>query len=182
MIDSRLYLGLGSFAAVLAAAACNSSPTAPQSADTAALTASVGNAERRPIATATGAGHFLQGTALRTFSFSAALRADGTATGQAEGFRRYGGLPVHLVVTCASISGNRAWIGGRVVTEKNPAFPNTGGFMVIDGGEGAGAVDRISFFWNDPDPAWGQRICDEQLEFGSVAIQRGNIQVRSRSG
>jgi hypothetical protein len=131
-------------------------------------------------ASATGSGHFVQNGSLRTFSFSALVDASGRVRGQAQGFARGGGRPVHIRVTCLSVSGNAAWIGGVVTSRKN-SFGNEAAFRVVDNGEGAKAPpDGISSLFNSPPPGFAQLICASQPAFGLAPVERGNVQVRSR--
>jgi hypothetical protein len=137
----------------IAVPACDS-PTRPP-----ADPASFAVAGNRVVASATGGGHYLLGGALDIkFSFSAVSRANGGASGQ---FRQSVAfdddvVEFHGAVTCLTTDpvNGRAWIGG-VITANTSTAPDFIGpifevgrdvwFRVLDGGEGAGAVDRSTF-------------------------------------
>jgi hypothetical protein len=65
-----------------------------------------------------------EGEELTTFAFNAIRRVDGTATGQWQYHFRAAGFSMHGDVTCLTISGNEAWVGGTVleVTSPDPAI------------------------------------------------------------
>jgi hypothetical protein len=111
----------------------------------------------RPVGTqadaapsATGAGHFQSGGALRTFSFEAHLTGPGTAaTGQAQLNNRGQDLTWHIQIDCLSISGNVADVGGTITSSNNPAFVGVhGAFSVIDNGQGKNSSDdQMTLFY-----------------------------------
>jgi hypothetical protein len=71
--------------------------------------------------------HVRVGTAgeeLTTFAFSALRNLDGTTQGQWQYHFRVAGFSMHGDVSCLSIAGHEAWIGGTVtkVVSDDPAF------------------------------------------------------------
>jgi hypothetical protein len=100
-------------------------------------------------ASATGSGSHLragtEGPELTTFAFSAVRRAGGTTTGQWRYDFRAAGFSMHGDVTCLSIAGAEAWVGGTVqkVTSSDPAIQALLGvdmwWRSRDNGEGAGS-------------------------------------------
>lgn len=94
-------------------------------------------------------GALSSGADQETYGFSAMLDADGVARGQmAINFSDT--PPFHLQVTCLSVSGHDAWIGG-VVTQTHDANAIPVGLQmwvrVRDNGDGAnGTPDQMSFF------------------------------------
>lgn len=87
----------------------------------------------------------------RNFAYSAVERADGSVSGQFEFHARQLSVRVHGRVTCLSVVGNTAWLGGvieRIVgTFPNPVIgPGTPAWWrVVDNGQGANAPpDLIS--------------------------------------
>ena len=64
------------------------------------------------------------GEELTTFAFSALRHGDGTASGQWQYHFRVAGFSMHGDVSCLSIAGREAWVGGTVtkVVSDDPAF------------------------------------------------------------
>jgi hypothetical protein len=148
MSKKHLYL----FPAILAIAACDASQ--PADPTTSPLFAS----SRQVVAHANGEGVVNVGVPM-SFSMTALLRADGSATGEAFHFASLGATVIEFRtrVTCVSFDAvnNRAWIGG-VITENNSTDPvrlqerNQVGrdiwWRVVDYGNGlSGTVDRSTF-------------------------------------
>jgi hypothetical protein len=113
MSMSRIAVGF----AVIALGACASDPLSESAAREQALP-SLAAGDHGVVARLTGAGHHVRVLGgvedLTTFSFSAIRRADGTTTGQYQYNFRAAGFSVHGPVTCLSIRGNEAWVGGTV--------------------------------------------------------------------
>ena len=109
------------------------------------------------VESVTGFGLFTQGGEPTTFSFTARRYADGSVEGEWERQNRSSDLRGHGDVTCFTISGNRAWIGG-IIEQFSPSDPPRVGlevvWRVVDNGQGAnGPPDEIS---RSRDPAkWG---------------------------
>ncbi len=129
-----------------------------------------------------GKGHFTTGEELRRFSFSALKRADGTVTGQWGATNEALGLRGRGAITCFTIVGNAAWIGGPI--EAFPSDPGRVGldavWRVVDNGHGAHAApDQISRFF--PEAPGGASIhCLNTPNLGLNDVEAGDIQVRER--
>jgi hypothetical protein len=96
-----------------------------------------------------GSGHFMMPRGLSTFSFHAVRYEDGTVEGRWQHRRHYeqgAGAKRKGYVTCFSIVGNRAWLGGIVDHANNPTVVDRWTRMtVIDNGEGKKAEpDMVS--------------------------------------
>jgi hypothetical protein len=133
------------------------------------------------VQSATGAGHFTVGGELRTFSFTALKYADGTVEGEYELKSRLTGATIHGDVTCLSVMGNLAWIGG-VQEHGSEGFPPGGenGFRVADNGEGANdPPDEMSLMFVNAPPGFAQLYCNARPPAPALnPIEGGNIQVR----
>ncbi len=89
------------------------------------------------------------------------------------------GLRVQGVVTCFTISGNQAWIGGIVAQPIPGPVPNVNvrpvGFRVIDNGTaGSPSADRISLI---EEATTAQAYCANQEDQETHAVVAGGIQV-----
>ncbi len=127
-----------------------------------------------------GFGHIGSGNTIRTFSFSARRDADGTATGNFELFSREAGVRIHGIVTCATVFGSTAWIGGTITTE-GPYQGRDAIFRAADLGAGTKGAeeDRLSLL-QPRAPGQAQLFCDQAppfpgLDFGA----QGNITISS---
>lgn len=85
-------------------------------------------------------------------------------------------------VSCMSIVGNTAWVGG-IISDTNASFVQVGSvsyFYAIDNGEGSAApADVVSTARFNDIAGEDLRFCDEQpLLLPSFEIQQGNVQVR----
>ncbi|MEO8227509.1 MAG: hypothetical protein ABI637_08760 [Gemmatimonadota bacterium] len=83
-----------------------------------------------------------------TYGINASIDAEGTMRGQVEIQFSDPAVTLHVEVTCLSVSGNDAWIGGAVTHTSDPTGHPEGVeliFRVQDNGEGRGApADRMS--------------------------------------
>lgn len=131
---------------------------------------------------ATGAGHFSDGGALRTFSFTAIAHADGTVSGNAEINNR--GIPgttagtSHIAVDCLQVVGNTAYVSGTVTDSTVASLVGDSAvFGVQDNGEGSKSPpDLISLaFYFLPFP----QLCQVVHETPNIQIEGGNIQIHS---
>ena len=130
----------------------------------------------RVVEQVTGSGHFTRGGQLRTFSFSAVKRADGTVTGEWQRFNRALGAKAHGDVTCFSIAGNQAWLGGGV--ERTTTIPGEVGWTVVDNGQGANSpADQISLQNVGGPPGFADFFCATQPARRLFDIEKGNIQL-----
>lgn len=198
----RVHRTVGLWAMMVFVAACVDSPTEPPSLDGNVMFGVVGS--NPVVGSVTGSGHgpcapsptkCLAPGPLRTFSFSAQVRADGSVSGIAQVKNRATGLRGKMNIECVNFFGenqNRAWIIGTVTQSNMEASP-VGlrvGFGVSDNGEGQGVdVDQVTgvgpgpqFFIDfvcDPDEG-----ADAQLDFFfdnvfGFDIGNGNVQVRA---
>jgi len=200
-------------AAVTTLAACDESPTRVADPTPLFAVASAGPV----VAAVTGSGHALctddgvtcdsedGDQALRTFSFTAQVHEDGTASGKAQFFNRGQDLAWDADVECVYIrpdKPNQAWIAGTLTRGHGQGgapsgIPHAPGvrvsFGVEDNGEGATATapDRITGLGTIPEEQYfvlcnaPQFIPPDQLDFymGYLGFDpiRGDIQVRPPS-
>ena len=141
----------------------------------------------------TGSGHLDrdlgEGPELTTFSYTAVVGEDGTGTGQFQFNFRALDLVVHGYVTCATVAGNRAWIGGVIekLTSPDPADQELVGtdiwWRVTDNGEGNAAAPDLTtslLFTLPGSTVTAASWCANQpLGAPNRAVVQGNIQVRS---
>jgi hypothetical protein len=126
---------------------------------------------------ATGAGHFQSGGALRTFSFEAHSTGPGTAaTGQAQLNNRSLDTVDHIQIDCLAVFGNVADIGGTITSSNTPAFVGLHGvFSVIDNGQSNGSPeDQITLFFFPTAPG----TCIANFTGFYINIDGGAVQVR----
>jgi hypothetical protein len=131
---------------------------------------------------ASGHGNLTVGGGLRTFSFTAVTKSDGTVTGEVELKSRASGTVIHATINCLTVVGNHAYIGGVVTKSTDPEFDFVGKpcvFAVIDNGEGAGSPpDELSLFTTfvnpPPEDCNGDTVHNRTMH----PIEAGNIQVK----
>jgi hypothetical protein len=131
---------------------------------------------------ATGSGHFSDGGALRTFSFTAIAHADGSVSGNAQVDNR--GIPgtiagtSHIAVDCLQVVGNTAYVSGTITdsTDAN-LVGDSGVWSVQDNGEGAKAapdqISVVSLFSPTAD------LCQLVHPAATIQIEGGNVQIHS---
>jgi hypothetical protein len=141
-------------------------------------------------ASASGASHFtlhdvfgLQTLVLQSFTFRAALLADGSVAGQYSYRDIEDGVPFDASgpVTCFVVHGNHAWVGGTIEASNDPAYVGQESwFQVIDNGEGAQAPpDITTLLGTSPVPDSAQAYCDAAPNPRFPwPVADGNIQVR----
>ena len=121
---------------------------------------------------------FLTGSegGLRTFSFSAVTKNDGTVTGQANLHNRDEGNIYKVQINCLQIVGNRASVSGVIKSSTVPGITGQNAvFVVIDNGEGSGsAPDQISRLLITDEEV----NCRTDIGFRLFDIEGGNIQVK----
>ncbi len=137
----------------------------------------------RVVQSVTGSGHFTSGGEFRTFAFNAVRRADGTVTGEYQGHNRAADVHWHGNVTCFTVIGNQAWIGGTTETSSDPNLivPGTqSGFRVADNGEGRNTPpDQISLQFINAGAGFANAYCGAAPPAPALNdVQAGNIQVR----
>jgi hypothetical protein len=137
---------------------------------------------------ATGGSHLvahdvfgLQTLVLQDFGFNATLRADGAADGWFTYRDVEDGVPFEAKgpVTCLTVIGPDAWVGGSIEHSNDPIFVGLGGWWhVRDNGEGAGDPPDITTFLGIGSLEQTQAFCDNHPAFRfPFAIDGGNIQV-----
>lgn len=120
----------------------------------------------------------------RTFSFTALRHADGTVDGQWERIRRGDGNAAdsksHGVVTCFTIVGDEAWLGGYATSG---LYGGRGvAWRVKDNGQGQSTdPDQISLQWTNMEPGNPAWYCartpdDDGLELND--IKAGDIRIK----
>jgi hypothetical protein len=121
----------------------------------------------------------------RTFSFTALRYADGTVEGQWQRIRRADGNAAdsrsHGIVTCFTIVGDEAWLGGYATSGIWSDFPNNEvRWQVKDNGQGEASLpDQISLQGIGRDLGTAAGYCANRptgLELRDIVA--GNIQIR----
>ena len=141
--------------------------------DGAALTEAAHGA--RPAAV-TGSGHYTVAGELRTFSFHAIVKKDGTVDGKFELHNRATGARLHGRVSCVAIFANNAWFGGVVENANVPLGEAI--WRVRDNGEGADAPDQISGMIIVPNrPGTAARQCLTRGLQPLNVVEKGNVQI-----
>jgi hypothetical protein len=168
---------------LLFAIACSESAVAPSRhpVTLGAPTPSLGGV----VASASGAAHRIRPLPdgeLWVLSFSAQKSDDGTVTGYAHVDRKDLDVSWDVEVTCLSVVGNTAWIGG-IMRNSRGALPRDGAvsyFYVIDKGEGENEpVDRASAIRLNDAAGEDQAFCNlRPLLLPASDIAHGNVQVR----
>jgi hypothetical protein len=124
----------------------------------------------------------LQTLELQNFGFNAKLRPDGTADGWYTYREVDDGTPfdVHGPVTCLTVIGNDAWIGGFVEASSDPSIVGLGSWWhVTDNGEGANAPPDVTTFLGVGTLEQTSAFCATHPAYKHpFAIDGGNIQVR----
>jgi hypothetical protein len=134
------------------------------------------------VASATGSAHRIRADELWVLAFNAVKRADGTTTGEARIDRKDLGISWNLEVTCLTVEGNTAWIGGIIRNARGPIIQEgtVSYFYVVDNGEGADAPPDVASAVRINDLAGrDQEFCNlRPLALPPSPIAHGNIQVR----
>jgi hypothetical protein len=145
-------------------------------ASVAAISTSVGAFNNRP--SANGHGNLDQAGDLRTFSFQAQTRNDGSVVGGATLHNRQADAFLKLDINCLRVNGNGATVSGVISQHSDPNFIGLKGiFQVVDRGEGAKAQpDLMSLVFilaaNNPTD------CNSNVSLPLNVIEGGNIQVK----
>jgi hypothetical protein len=137
---------------------------------------------------ATGGSHLvaynvfgLQTLELQDFGFSARIKSDGSVDGWFNYRDVEDGTPFSTngPVTCLTVIGNDAWIGGVIRSSNDPTVVGLGAWWhVTDKGEGGGASADITTFLGIGSLAQTQAFCDNHPAYRfPFAIDGGNIQV-----
>ena len=169
------------FLCFLAACGDQSSPVQPSRLTPGARSASTGS---RVVQSATSSP--IRWTAGEPFilTLAAHKHADGSVTGRFHADAKSLNARFDVTVTCLSVEGNTAWIGGIIESSATPLVqPGLASyFYVIDTGEGAiGAIqqDIVSGLRINDVPGSEQAFCDaRETTLPSRRIEDGNVQVR----
>jgi hypothetical protein len=168
---------------MLVAVACSESAVAP--AGTSVSLAGPSPAVGGVVSSASGAAHRIRPLPdgeLWVLSFNAQKSEDGTVTGYAHIDRHDLGVAWDVEVTCLSVVGNTAWIGGIIRNGRGGLVVDgtVSYFYVIDNGEGENApVDRASAVRLNDLAGEDIRFCtDRPLLLAASDIAHGTIQVR----
>ncbi len=119
---------------------------------------------------------------LQDFGFNAKLKKDGSADGWYTYRDVEDGAPFTAKgpVTCLTVIGNDAWIGGTIESSNDPTVVGLGSWWhVTDNGEGAGSPPDITTFLGIGSLAATADFCAGHPAYRfPFAIDGGNIQVR----
>ena len=124
------------------------------------------------------------GASPETYGFSASVDANGNAKGQASMKWTIPSVKLHMEISCLSVAGNQAWVGGTVTHTHDETIVAEGThfvWSVVDNGEGkkASGPDQMSFFFFTGDPG----TCNNQFDVGTpLDWQSGNVQVKGETG
>ena len=142
-------------------------------------------AKGRVAQSVTGHGSFIFRGFNRTFSFTARMHVDGSVDGQWQRVTHTGGPVIsrsHGKITCFTIIGNQAWIGGfKTISTTGGLDPPINGVIwsVVDNGEGSNAqVDQMSTQGILRSPEAVAAHCADTPAFTLNDLVTGNIQVR----
>jgi|SRR5438034_4729682 len=123
----------------------------------------------------------LQTLELQNFGFNAKIKADGSADGWYTYREVDDGSPISVdgPVTCLTVIGEEAWIGGIVAKSSDPSIVGRGSWWhVTDNGEGANALPDITTFLGVGSLGETQTFCDTHPPYKHpFPIDGGNIQV-----
>jgi len=110
------------------------------------------------------------------FSLIAQIDQAGNVSGEwQDAFTQNQGF--HINVTCLTVVGNQAWVGGVVTQAANPAFVGIQArTLVVDGGLPNGGGDTISFTFIFPNG--GAPDCAAQPAFPQTALNQGQVDIK----
>jgi hypothetical protein len=119
---------------------------------------------------------------LQTFGFNAELQSDGTVIGWYTYRDIEDGAPFTAMgpVTCLTVIGSDAWIGGIISDSNEPTLIGLGSWWhVTDNGEAAGLPADITTFLGVGSLEEAAAFCNDHPPYRfPFAIEGGNIQVR----
>ncbi|MBI4503503.1 MAG: hypothetical protein HY700_20375 [Gemmatimonadetes bacterium] len=131
---------------------------------------------------ATGDAHIIifGGATPERFSFSALGHAGGEAHGQLELFsEQAGGVRRHGSITCITVVGDTARLGGVIDQSTDPRWLNRGAlWTVVDRGEGANGAPDLTSDLLLTTPAQVAFHCASGFRMKLLPVEHGNIQVR----
>ena len=165
---------------------CNNSDRVLSPTENDASTINVdGFGKRAVVQSVSGSGNFTDANGdFRTFSFNAKLHTDETVSGQWERVNHRENASEsksHGKVTCFTIDGNQAWLGGYATSGVLSEAPNNEvGWRVVDNGQDNNAdPDQISLQAVGRVPGTASFYCEGKFEtpvFNDVAA--GDIQIK----
>ena len=165
----------------LLTSACGDEPVVGP--DVGAPSFSVHNGHGPVVQSVTGFGLFTQLGEPTTFSFTARRYEDGSVKGEWERQNRSGGFRAHGDVTCFTIVGNLAYIGG--IIEQFPSDPGRVGneavWFVVDNGQGANAPPDLISQARGPGQVGrssASDFCSRPRAIFTRQVEAGNISVR----
>jgi hypothetical protein len=124
----------------------------------------------------------LQTLELQSFGFNARLKGDGRADGWFTYRELDDGSPYTAdgPVTCLTVIGNDAWVGGTIEHSNDPASVGMGGWWhVTDNGEGSNDPADITTFLGVGTQEQTQAFCSSHPPYRHpFPIDRGDIQVQ----
>jgi hypothetical protein len=124
----------------------------------------------------------LQTLELQSFGFNAEIKSGGSADGWYTYREVDDGVPFDArgPVTCLTVIGSDAWIGGTITDSNDPTVVGSGSWWhVTDNGEGSNDPADITTFLGIGTAAQTQAFCDQHPAYKHpFAIDGGDIQVR----
>jgi hypothetical protein len=134
-----------------------------------------------PPVIASGDGSFDAGDGLRVFTFHAIQHPDGSVSGSYRNHRTDLGTVIDIEVSCMSVVGNTAWIGGHIVSSNIPSIVigSVSYFYAIDNGEGQDApADVVSVLRVNDAAGRDLEFCTNRpLLLAPRTVQYGNVQI-----
>lgn len=183
--SGRLSLVVAATATLSISCSDSAALTAPDDGAGSIAAAKLG--QSADLQSASGSGHYhTQDGLWRTFSFNGTKKPNGTVTGRFH-FRIHGaqgaGSRIWGDVTCLTIEGNRAWLGGYVTKAGNlNHIGRAHGFSVVDNGQGQGAAaDQVTVTWpGSSNPRFDEpdEYCESKPDQQLHLVEAGNVQVR----
>ncbi|MFN0180314.1 MAG: hypothetical protein ACKVZ0_16055 [Gemmatimonadales bacterium] len=140
----------------------------------------------RPIFTGSGHTDLPVSGDMRNFTFHAVTHPNGTVSGSYRLARHDIDAWFRVDVTCMSVQGNTAWVGGIIAETNVPNLIRVGTvsyFFATDNGEGAGSPpDRLSRARTNDAPGQDQAFCALQptaiFDPNPLTVVQGNVQLR----
>jgi hypothetical protein len=124
-----------------------------------------------------GFGHQGSGNTIRTFSFSSAVGDDGSVSGSFNLYARAADARLQGTITCATVYGRAAWLGGTITTP-GPFEGQDAVFRMIDLGAGTkGAYEDLLSFLRPLPPGGAQEHCSTTPDDPPFFGAQGNITV-----
>jgi hypothetical protein len=173
---------VGMLVAVAGVAACteSSSPTRALAPGGASLSQGI-------VASAVGSAHYMSGGELRTMSFSAVSREDGTAQGEFHVTIHAIDRFFHVNVTCLAVRNDTAWVAGIIDQTNHPAVipGRVSYFWTTDKGEGGTTLEKMSTARINDAAGQDQVFCGlkPSESFSGLpgnTLIHGNVQVRGQ--